>query len=303
MKSGRALMLSILVLATAVACSQNAPLPAPTSTLPAPVLMPAATHPPTAAPTFSPTAAALGDTVQVTFVGNSGFLITVGDKKILIDALFAGFEGAYALPQDVQEVLVNARPPFDDIDLILATHNHADHFSAGMVRQHLQNDPAAGFVSTAQATSQLAGFENRVVSLAATKGKPDRVTVNGIQVEALYLSHGTVPAGETEIINFGYVVTVNGIKLFHTGDIDASLLTVADLQTYGLPEDQIDLAFVPHFILASPGSPSLIGNGVKSKYVIASHYKYTSQPNPGLIKRYWPGAIVFDTEMQTWVMP
>jgi hypothetical protein len=37
------------------------------------------------------------DGVRVTFVGNAGSLITVGNKKVLIDALFRGFEGSYNL--------------------------------------------------------------------------------------------------------------------------------------------------------------------------------------------------------------
>jgi L-ascorbate metabolism protein UlaG (beta-lactamase superfamily) len=280
--------------------------PLPTSTLQltaAPTPLPTATQPAIATAVLAPTAEAFFDGVRVTYVGNSGFLITVGDKKVLIDALFEGFKGNYALPQAVQDLLVNARPPFDDVDLILATHDHADHFSTSTVRQHMQNDPAASFVSTAQAASQLTAFGNRVVSLAATQGKPDQVTVNGIQVEALYLSHGAVPSGETEIINFGYIVTVNGIKLFHTGDIDASLLTVAGLQAYGLPEKQLDLAFIPHFILSSRQSRSLVEEGIKSQYIFPSHYKYTPQPNPSLIKSYYPGAVLFDSEMQSWVMP
>ena len=33
--------------------------------------------------------------VNVTYVGNAGFLINIGDKKILIDALFKGFKGIF----------------------------------------------------------------------------------------------------------------------------------------------------------------------------------------------------------------
>jgi L-ascorbate metabolism protein UlaG (beta-lactamase superfamily) len=250
-----------------------------------------------------PAAGAPSDSVRVTYVGNSGFLITVGDKKILIDALFHGFPGGYALPQNVQELLVNARPPLDGVNLILATHDHGDHFSADMVRQHMRSNPAAVFLSTAQVAGQLADLGNRVISLHATEGGPDRTDVSGIRVEAIYLSHGPVPAGETEIVNFGYVVTVNGISLFHTGDIDASLLTVAGLQAHGLPEKHLDLAFIPHFILAVAQARPLVVEGIGSRYIFPSHYEYTPRPNPGLNVRNYPGAVVFDREMQSWVMP
>lgn len=258
---------------------------------------------PAAMATQLPAAGAPSDSVRVTYVGNSGFLITVGDKKILIDALFHGFPGDYALPQDIQELLVNARPPFDGVNLILATHDHGDHFSADMVRQHMRSNPAATLVATAQVASQLADLGNRVISLHATESGPDGTDVSGIRVEAIYLSHGTAPAGETEIINFGYVVTVNGISLFHTGDIDASLLTVAGLQAHGLPEKRLDLAFIPHFILAVPQARPLVSEGIRSRYVVPSHYHYTPQVDPSRIERNYPGAVLFEREMQSWVMP
>jgi metal-dependent hydrolase (beta-lactamase superfamily II) len=157
--------------------------------------------------------------VYVNYVGNSGFLITVGDKKILIDAMFEGFP-EYELPVAVQSLLVNAEPPFDNVDLILATHDHADHFSAEMVRQHMQRNLNAVFISTTQAASQLADFGDRIIAMDPVEGTPIYTETKDIQVEAIYLSHGTPPSGQVEIYNNAYVVTINGIKVFHTGDID-----------------------------------------------------------------------------------
>jgi L-ascorbate metabolism protein UlaG (beta-lactamase superfamily) len=84
---------------------------------------------------------------SITYVGNAGFLISIGDKKILIDALFKGFEGSYKLPQEVQDKLTLAQAPFDDVDLILVTHAHSDHIDPVMVLQHMQNNPDAIFDS------------------------------------------------------------------------------------------------------------------------------------------------------------
>ena len=75
--------------------------------------------------------------VRVTYVGNAGFLIAVGDKKILIDALFSGFPGGYTLPEEIRDKMALGRPPFDGIDLALATHSHGDHFESGLVRRFL----------------------------------------------------------------------------------------------------------------------------------------------------------------------
>ena len=43
----------------------------------------------------------------------------------------------------------------DNVDLILATHNHADHFDPIAVGRHLRANPEARFVSTKQAVKSL----------------------------------------------------------------------------------------------------------------------------------------------------
>ncbi|HWQ47287.1 MAG TPA: MBL fold metallo-hydrolase [Longilinea sp.] len=250
-----------------------------------------------------PTAEAYFDGVRVTYVGNSGFLITAGDNKILIDALFDGFGGIYYLPDDVYTLLVDAQPPFDNIDLILITHDHGDHFSADPVRQYMQTNPTVVLVSNEQVTSQLAEFGDRVITLNATDGNPDFVEVGNIQVEGIYLSHGAVPTGEIEIINYGYIVTVNDVSFFHTGDMDGDMYSDSDLRAYGLPEMDLDFAFITHFLLSTPYTNSLINTGIDSRYIIASHYQYTEAPDPVRIQQFFRGTVFFDSEMESWVMP
>ncbi len=246
------------------------------------------------------------DKATVTHVGNAGFLVTVGTHKVLIDAVFDGFPGGYKLPANVEQVLTSARPPFDGIDLILATHDHADHFSASMVRRCMEANPGAILVAGPQATGQLPGFGARVVTLMAAAGKTATTTQNEIRVEAIYLSHGVFPAGEIEIVNYGYVVTVGDVSFFHTGDIDSATIGIETFRGYGLAGKGIDLAFVPHFLLggrsADPGFVAAIG----AKYVVAAHYEYTMLPlmRTAILNAY-PTAVVFanDHELDSWTMP
>jgi L-ascorbate metabolism protein UlaG (beta-lactamase superfamily) len=237
---------------------------------------------------------------RVTFVGNSGFLITVGDKKVLIDALFAGFPPGYTLPASVQELLVNAKPPFDNVDLILATHSHADHFDAAMVRQYMQNDPKTIFVSTTQAVSQLADLGDRVIAVDPVAGSPVNVEANGIQVEAIYLNHGSPPNDPNEVFNNGYVVTVNGIEFFHTGDIG----DLRDVTQYHLADQKIDLAFIQHFFMQDDRMESVIRNDIGAKYIFPIHYQFTTPEfDANTIKSYYPDAIIFSAELESWFMP
>lgn len=241
--------------------------------------------------------------LQVTYVGNAGFLVQMGKKKILIDGCFRGFARAYLLPEAIQDKLANAQAPFDGIDLILATHAHGDHVDSGLVRQHLRNNPKAIFASTRQATAPLADLKGRVVSFEASRGRSDRKEVAGIQVEALYLSHGAPAAGETEILNYGYVVSVGGFSFFHTGDIDSSQVTFEEFRAYNLPEKKLDVAFVQHYCLLGAASDRrLVRDGIGARRIFPSHYHLTDPPfQAAAVLRQYPDAIVFQKEMESWV--
>jgi len=241
--------------------------------------------------------------VQVLYVGNSGFLVTIGDQKILIDSLYEGFNGECALTSDVYDLLVAAQPPFDDIDLILATHDHADHFNAETVQQYMRINQTVMFASTRQAAEQLTEFGNRVITLDASQGNPAQVDINGIHVEALYLTHGTVPNGEIETINNGFIVTVGEISFFHTGDIDISLIPAEVFINYGLPGMDIDLLFIPHFLLETSAFQSEIQDAIHSRYIVVSHYLCSDTPSRYLIERHFPGSIFFTAPLQTWGAP
>ncbi len=142
-------------------------------------------------------------------------MINIGDKKILIDALFNGFQDNYNLPQKIQDKLTLAQAPFDDVDLILVTHAHGDHVNPDMVQQHLKNNTKAIFASTQQMVNALNGFTDRCVAFNPTKEKSESKIMNDISIEAFYLPHGT----DARIINIGFLISVNGISFFHMGDM------------------------------------------------------------------------------------
>jgi L-ascorbate metabolism protein UlaG (beta-lactamase superfamily) len=123
------------------------------------------------------------------------------------------------------------------------------------------------------------------------------VEANGIEVEAIYLNHGYPPNDPSEVFNNGYVVTIGPVKFFHTGDID----DLQDARQYNLAEEKIDLAFIQHYLLLDDTARSLIDEVVGAKYLFPIHYKYTTPAfDADKIKSYFPDAIIFSTELESW---
>ena len=239
--------------------------------------------------------------VEITYVGNAGFLINIGDKKILIDALFKGFKGNYILPQKVQDKLTLAQAPFDDVDLILVTHAHGDHVNPDMVRQHLQNNPKAIFVSTQQMVNALNGFTDRCIAFNPTKEKSESKVINDISIETFYLPHGP----DSKIINIGFLVSVNGITFFQSGDADFEQFTFDQFRSLRLPERKIDLLFIQHYYLRGDSlNTKFVNKAIRGKYIIPIHYHFTTPSfDRSIVLQNYPDAIIFKEELQSWSMP
>lgn len=244
---------------------------------------------------------AQGEKVELVYVGNAGFLINIGDKKILIDALFKGFKGDYELPQQVQDKLKNAQPPFDDVDLILVTHAHGDHINPEMLRQHMQNNPKAILASTEQLVNVLNDSTGRLIGFKPTKEISESKVISGISVEAFYLPHGT----DARIINNGFLITVNGITVFQTGDVDFDQFTFEEFRSFQLPEKKIDLSLIQHFYLTNDSlSKKFINEAIGGRYIIPIHYHFTTPAfDSTIVRQNYPDAIIFEKELQTWIMP
>jgi L-ascorbate metabolism protein UlaG (beta-lactamase superfamily) len=240
--------------------------------------------------------------VLVTFTSNAGFLIVCGGKKILIDALYPGDVASETLA-----LMENARPPFDGVDLVLATHDHYDHFGPASVGRHLEANPKAVFVSTESAVDMLRvsypGFgdiEERVVSIQLPRGASVQETVNGIDLEILNLPHGP----ERNYTNLGFVISLGDRVLFHTGDSGPETMSMDYFLAYDLPSRQIDVAFVAHFILQAEEQHPFITEGIQARYLIPMHYLHTfPDVDFEIMEAYFPDAIVFHGELESWLMP
>lgn len=244
--------------------------------------------------------------IKVTYVGNSGFLVTSGGHKILVDGIFQALSTEYTQPANVVELIKNAAYPFDNIDLILATHGHRDHFNFERVREYLTRNSQTRFLSTGGAAEDLLLTPNvneRVTGIMLKPGERQELIMDGLRVIAYSLSHGYTKLGE-EYPNLGFLMEVNNIKLFHSGDMDSDAVKVRDLEKLGIPDEQIDIAFLPHWLFRSAGGYSYIMKGIPAHYYIPMHYHFTRpRINPKLIKRIAPDAILFEEELDSWEMP
>ena len=179
----------------------------------------------------------VGDVVKkIEWLGHDGFLIKGDDKTIVMDPFeVKGHEPAH---------------------IILITHEHYDHCSPEDVKK-IQRDFTV-IVTEANSARKLSG-DVRVVQPG------DKLTVFGIPIEA-------VPAYNTNK-NFhpkdkgwlGFIVTVNGVRIYHAGDTDL----IPEMDTL-----QVDIALLPvsgTYVMTAEEAVEA-AKRIKPKLVIPMHY-------------------------------
>jgi len=85
--------------------------------------------------------------LDVTYIGNAGFMIQAGGKKVLVDALFEKTTDVLGPSPELLSQMMEAHGPFADVDLLLVTHPHGDHFNAKPTVEFLLHHAHCQFVA------------------------------------------------------------------------------------------------------------------------------------------------------------
>lgn len=185
------------------------------------------------------------DKIDVTYIANAGFLIERSGKKILIDALFKNGWNNYLIPADsVVSKIINQLAPFNKVNLMLITHNHEDHFNDSMVVAYLNNNSENVLIAPPMVTNAILKNpdfkknKNQIVELDKINREKNDTTINGIRVRSFFIQHDTRP----QIENVGYLIDIDDLKIFHTGDYNGSELV--EFGKLHLQKEQIDLALL-----------------------------------------------------------
>jgi L-ascorbate metabolism protein UlaG (beta-lactamase superfamily) len=183
--------------------------------------------------------------IDITYIANCGFLIKTNDKQLVIDALFKeGFDNYLVTPDTIATEIISSKEPFNNVHLVLITHNHDDHFNDSMVVKYLNYNPNNIIIAPSSVTKAILEYpdyknnKNQIVEIDKVNHNKNDTMIQGIRIKSFFIQHDNRP----EIENVGYIIDMDGIKIFHTGDCTgADTIQLKNLQ---LQNRDIDLAFL-----------------------------------------------------------
>ncbi|WP_046213100.1 metal-dependent hydrolase [Paenibacillus wulumuqiensis] len=193
--------------------------------------------------------------MKITYYGQSCLLVEEGGKKVIIDPFLSGNPQVNIDLKDIQ------------VDAVILTHGHADHYGDTVEIAQNNNCPVIAIVELAQ--------------YAAGKGAPEVVGMNlggakqfdGFKVKFTLAFHTSSIQDGDQVVYLGepagILLTMGGKTLYHAGDT----ALFGDMKLIG-ELNKIDAAALPigDFYTMGPEDALLAAEWVKAGHVIPVHY-------------------------------
>ena len=142
------------------------------------------------------------------------------------------------------------RDPYADVDALLVTHWHDDHFDAGAVAEHLEHNPRAVLISSSEVIDQVRAeaprlAPSRLQAFVPASGEVAVTRVGDVPVRVIRARHNPARRWPEQHIVF---LIGERAPVLHVGDADPRAGNFAALSTLPRPA----LAFLPFWYLSDP---------------------------------------------------
>jgi L-ascorbate metabolism protein UlaG (beta-lactamase superfamily) len=221
-------------------------------------------------PQAAPTHVAANTAIVARYVANSGMLVTTAGRRFLIDAPIRAGIPPYATSSAAERAsLEGARAPYTDVDAILITHWHEDHFSPEAVAAHLANGARTILISSPEVVERVRTVApllpgSRFRAVLPGPGESQAVDVGGVAVHVLRIRHN--PARRLPEQHVGFLIG-GPSPVLHVGDADPKADNFALLKA--LPA--IDLAFLPFWYVTDGANRKLVDSAIRPRRIVAMH--------------------------------
>jgi len=168
--------------------------------------------------------------------------------------------------------IIEGNNVFADVDCVLFTHHHKDHFGLRATLDYLsRNKPQAVIVpeDVALSVQKGTGYEFRIAGtlmvMDASYEYKTELRYNELRIKCFRLLH----QGEqySQVLNYSFLVEMEGIRFLHLGD---GGFEAAYLQRM-LEGEQVDCALLTFPFVTLPQGREIINRVIKPRQVIVLH--------------------------------
>ncbi|MFR1386707.1 MAG: MBL fold metallo-hydrolase [Anaerotignum sp.] len=168
----------------------------------------------------------------IVYISNAAILLQYRGVKVLIDGLYRDTSGYFSqLPDAVWESMQQGMGEISNVDYLMFTHSHADHFYEPYVSKYLQKNAVKGYAAPFSSES--------LKGCTAIVFDSEKKAVLEVDIVCGYLDIRHLDPRFYHVTNRCYLIEMGEKRILFLGDADYQA------ETYGaLHGVEIDIAFV-----------------------------------------------------------
>lgn len=225
------------------------------------------------------------ESVKVTFLANAGVLLEYRGVKLLIDGIYDERGHCFSnLSAEQWEDLKAGKGAFAQIDYLLFTHGHGDHFSPRRVLEYLeQQRPKAIFLpmrGSVELNLLRKKIEEKKIPCVLLDASTCKNTVfrpkEDIHIRVLPTRH--LDRIYWDVPHFCYFLELGEKKLLFTADVDFTWESFPQLR-----DVKLDAVFVNPLLMHSKEGRKLLTEGaLRAKWRIVYHIPFLGEDQMGI---------------------
>ena len=143
----------------------------------------------------------------VCFLANAGIYVRFGRRSVLIDGLQRGPSRFSDMTDEQIRSVINGTGMFSNIDCLLVTHNHPDHYNPVLTRRMLRNHPETVVLGPVEQQGRHVGVLDQMEGYAV---------MPGMDIHFTQVRH----EGDKyrDVLNYAYTIRMNGFEFAVLGD-------------------------------------------------------------------------------------
>jgi len=206
------------------------------------------------------------------YISNTGFLLTDGETKVLIDAVHTEQSMNFSpVPEKTMSKILNGEDEFEHINYFIFTHIHKDHCNLKKLCEinHAKTKviiPQLQEKNRIDSKGCLDYLPNPITYLSTGYGEVTEIKDNGLVIKALKTSH----VGEefySPVHHYSYLIALNGQQILFMGDAETGNSNI----THWLKNETIDVACINFTEINQEKGRTFINEIINPHLVISCH--------------------------------
>lgn len=201
--------------------------------------------------------------ISLTYTGNMGVLIRSENMALWIDGIHEYYGPAYLqTPEDVLKKAFAGEDDFRNLNFVLFTHYHKDHFSKTLTTQLLRKKKDIRVIGAPQVTDSFDVSE--IIPARGRDGEIFSDKSSALRIKAFDIPHSWAQR-HSQVHNQAYHIELDGIRILHLSDAEADAEALKKLF-----QQKTDVLIVPvWFLTGNRGKDIISETGIKK--VIVTH--------------------------------